>query len=283
MDGKKLKKRENFDIKPHKFDLGILAYQSYSHLDMHLLNKIAELKKSEYLDLYKYHRDHYIENYKQKGASEEEFFREIIDLVEEGIKTEKQKNPLKLSRSKKIKRDTRIRSFNSFLEVLESRDQWGIFGNKDDEIGNLKEKNLKLEAELKKLKEIEESLEEENEQLKNKVLEEEIEIVDLKKELREKRIFNSKKIAIRENDFHTFMNIILALENLKDPNLKNDRRSKGLFFNTKSKNTWVKLVCNNFSIDKKKIEYSRVENYLVKERVVSEKSRNVSIEFVKEE
>lgn len=283
MDGKYFKKRKNFDRAPHRFDLGILAYQNDSHLDMHFLNKIAELKNSEYLDLYKYHRDYYLKNYKQKGASEEEFFREIINLVEEGIKTEKQKNPVKLSRSKKIKRDTRIRSFNSFLEVLESRDQWGIFDNKDDEIGNLKEKNLKLEAELKKLKEIEEYLEEKNEQLKNRVLEEEREIANLKKELREKRIFNSKKIAIREDDFHTFMNIVLALENLKDPNLKNDRRSKGLFFNTKSKNTWVKLVCNNFSIDKKKIEYSRVENYLVKERVVSENSRNVSIEFVKEE
>lgn len=301
MDGKYFKPRDPFKVGTHKYDLGTFVMSKETHRDRFFLNMLVEIPENELLDLYDYHSKYYQSKMKKPEEGKKEFFIECIELLESELKIEKDKDGYKMTSGQRRLNERRKSRFKKLLRLLEvERDEWNFFENENkelksisDNIREMKNKARFLGKENKELESISDNiqemkdqtrfLEKENERLSDELKEKNRQIGELRDKLKIFRVFNKKKTNIREDDFGTLINIFKNLIDLKDPAKLDDARFKGDFFKTQSKNTWIKLISNNFSIDGKAIKYSRVENYLVdRNRDLPKGARDVRIQLSKE-
>lgn len=277
MKGKYFKPRKIFSFKPNKYDLGTLT-SIKSRRDAFFLNKLMKLEEeNEFLELYDRHSNHYQEISDKPIEAKKEFFEALMELLENELEKEKNLDGKKASNWRKRDNNNRLERFPEFIKLLaKHRDEWGIYEND-------KETLRRIEGELRKALNKTSFLQDENKALKDELKRKNKELRDVKGQLSQFRIFNNKKISVRRGDFATLINLFLKLKNLQDPKWKKDRRSKGEFFQTKSSNTWVKLIANNFSEDGEEITYSRVENYIVRDRSPKKGTRDIKIEIFKDE
>ncbi|MBT2161272.1 hypothetical protein [Zobellia barbeyronii] len=260
MEGYFFKPRKNFDFNPNKYDLGLSIWKTISHLDMHFLNKIIDIDINEYPLLYDYHLTYYLETYKE--AEEKHFFSKLYDLILKYKTREFQKDSLKMSPKEKTKSEKTIKDYEDFIEMMKFKDQWGVTFSEKEDINNIR-KNLESNQDnIVSMKMKIKNLNNELTKLRNdyNYLEKTNQIVT---------VSSKKKIDIKKEYFGTVMNLMSKLKDIEIP-IESDTEKKisENLFVTNSKSTWVKIITNNFSQDGEEIKYSRVENYLDRERNV---------------
>lgn len=214
------KKRKNFDFKPHKYDLGIPFWPKNSHLDMHFLNKINELKDSEHENLYDYHKNHYLTS--SSEAKKEVFFEEVFILLDSQIKKELLKEPLKMNSKSKTKWEKRIQKYKSFLGFLKDKEEWDF---------------INPENETQKIKELKE------------------EIKELKSELKKFTVKNEHKIDIIDEDIDILIDIFHQIQNLT--HWKPGKSNELLI--SYSQNTWAKIISNYFTLRSKDLPFDTMK------------------------
>lgn len=320
MEGYFFKKRGKFDLNPNKFELGTPFWRTDSHLDMHFLNKIVKLDISEHINLYEFHKNHYLES--QQQAEEKLFFRKLLDLVEVEKKREPQRDPRKMSPREKEKLDKKIEKYEAFIRMLRVKDKWGITTTdwdmlskigkdikknreridslKKDEFNHLKKElesldkidkgltpnqEIKLDSIIQNLKEnlkTESLLARENQSLKKELIEQKEQYQNL--ELKYKKLFvkDGSKINIKEGHFGTLIAIIKSLKNIKEPTISNKNSPEEKILHTGADKTWLKLISNNFTSNGKEISLKALENYFYDDRKLPKKGYYSKVEVLSE-
>ncbi len=222
------KKRKNFDFKPHKYDLGIPFWPKSSHLDMHFLNKIVELKDSDHENLYNYHKNHYLTS--SSEAKREVFFDKVFILLDSRIKKELLKDPLKMDSNTKTKWEKRIQKYQSFLAFLKDKEEWGLINS---------------ENETQKIKELKE------------------EIKELKSELKKFSVKNEHKIEINDEDIDVLIDVFHQMQNLA--HWKPDKSHELLI--SHAQNTWAKIISNYFTLRSKNLHFDTMKKKFNKESI----------------
>lgn len=211
------KVRKQFDLNPNKYDLGTF-FPKKSHSDKLFLKLIRNLEGKEYKELYERHKNHYLQS--EPGAEEKMFFKELNDYVNRVIDKEKKKEHLWSHDKRNC--EVRILKYESFLEMMEEKDNWKI---------------LKPDSETEQIKLLMS------------------EIKQLKVELSKYRVKPEHKIEIVD-DKETIIDLFHQIQTLKngDP----DRKDKDLL-RTHSQNTWAKILANYFTVGNKEISFHTVK------------------------
>jgi hypothetical protein len=253
------KKRKNFDFKPHKYDLGIPFWQKNSHLDMHFLNKVVELKDGEYENLYDYHKNYYLTS--SSEGKKEVFFEELFILLDNQIKKELLKDPLKMDSKSKTKWEKRIQKYKSFLAFLKDKEEWDIIKSKEEVAWNqIQEINEKLKAKEDENK----ILQVENNNLFEQLNRKTKKIEELELERSKSRVLPQHKICIRFDKKETLIDIFHQLILLEHWNHKKYNDS---IFLTQSYNTWAKMISNNFTEGNQDISFDTVKKHFEKTKI----------------
>lgn len=221
MEGHFFKARKTFDFNPHVFDLGIPFMQWTSHLDMHFLNKIAEIPKDSLQPLYNYHLTYYLETV--DNADEKFYFTGLLELITDELAIEKRQDRRKLNSNRKNRHEKRIDKYKAFRETLKPLDKWELMSTESEQI-------IRMKGEIKKLKE----------------------------EISSLRVSDQFKIDIINGTKETIIGLLLEMKNLKDP--KSKKSIKDVFGNA-SQNTWAKIVANHFLDNGEIIKFGTVKNY----------------------
>ena len=212
--------RNPWNFNPHEYEIGTPFIQS-SFLDNHFLLKLYKLDEREFPEFYRFHLQHYIENFPDK---EYEFHRYLSEIVSTRIAQLKLIDPFS---RKALSAKARIQQLRAFQTFLESADQWNsskvlevVIAENNKEIVGLKEQIIKLKDELEALR----------------------------------RYEAKTKIDIRDKHLPTFVHLIHQLQELVLPD---ERR----LFNFQEQSGWYKLVSKYFTHDHKPIPIETARNY----------------------
>jgi len=212
--------RKPFFISSHKYDLGTFIGLWHRHDDNHFLLKVYEMDEEEFPDYYTHHLNYALEN---NLASEEDFFRYVWQIVEDGIKHYKAQDPF--SRNHALYRNN-IEKLQQFQNHLTGIDQWDarpahiVIAEKDELIQNQKMEIGKLQARLAELNEYE-------------VL---------------------KKISIEDNALPTLVDLLKQMSHLRLP-------SGRKLLACDKKSLYSKMISKYFSHDGRDIPLETSRNY----------------------
>lgn len=269
MEGYFFKPRKNFDYRPNKYDLGTFFWSRKSHFDRLFLKKIVNLADKEFLGLYEYHKNFYLENH-PKGQ-EKIFFTKLYEFIELAIDKEKKSIFDEFSSSGKTKSEFRIEKYESFIKMMKAKDIWDFSSDPSEGL-------RKIHKDLKSKRDNLELLTNENKKLEEELAKIKNEYENLKEKYRSVAVPPTKRIVIKSGYFGTFINLLIELKEIKEPKMPENNQLHKKIFETKAINTWVKLISNNFTEEGKEIETSRIENYIVKGRRLPRNSHQCKIE-----
>lgn len=219
---------------------------------------------------YNHHKTYYLNNH--SGAQEKLFFKELFNLVHRNKTLEIQRNPTNMGAREKSRWEKRIVKYESFLKMMKSKDDWEISSDISEGLRSI-HKNLKSKRDNLDF------LTNENKRLEEELATIKYEYEKLKEKYRSVVVSPTKKISIKKEHFGTFINLLSELKEVEEPKQSDNNKFQKRIFETKSINTWVKLITNNFTEEGKEIETSRVENYIVKGRRVPRNSYQCKIEI----
>ncbi|WP_113662384.1 hypothetical protein [Pedobacter nanyangensis] len=216
------KVRRSFDFSPHPYDIGNAFGPWKRTADSHFLLKIYQLDEGEYGEYYNYHLRYTLDNH---IASEEEFFRQVWQLVYDRIRYFRNKNPFNSNRQQHL---DNIDKLQQFQKILEGIDKWNarpshlVITEKELLIQQLKEENEKLKQQLAQLNQYE----------------------------------VKQKISIEDEHLPTLIDVFQQMRNLKLP-------SDRLLLRCDFRATYAKLIAKYFSHGEKDIPVETARNYFV--------------------
>ena len=146
------KPRKHLDVSPHPYDIGNLLGSWQKYQDNHFLNKVYEVKESEFEVFYKYHLSHTIE---KNICNEEVFFVKVSGIVENRINRLKGEDPFSYYHDRHIFRIEKLQQFQKYLNGI---DKWNarpaniIIAEKEESIQKQNMEIEKLQARLDELK-----------------------------------------------------------------------------------------------------------------------------------
>lgn len=219
------KPRKSFSFSAHPYDLGTFVGLWHSHDDNHFLLKIYRMEEMEFSDYYSYHLNYALQN---NLASEEDFFRYVWQIVQDGIKHYKAQDPF--SRNHSLYRKN-IEKLQQFQNHLTSIDQWDarpahlVIAEKDELIQRQKTEIEKLQTRLAELNEYE-------------VL---------------------QKISIEDNSLPTLVDLLKQMSQLTLPSGRN-------FLACDKKSPYSKMISKYFSHDGRDIPLETSRNYFVEKK-----------------
>jgi hypothetical protein len=270
MEGYFFKPRKNFDYRPNKYDLGTFFWSKKSHLDRLFLKKIVNLADNEYLGLYEYHKNFYLENHPE--GREKIFFTKLDEFIKMAIDKEKKSILDEFSSTEKTKSEFRIKKYEAFIKIMKVKDIWNFTSDPSEGVKKML-KNIKAKQDVEQL------LTNENKRLEEELAEIKNKYENLIEKYRSLAVPHTKRIVIKRGYFGTFINLLLELKEVEEPEQSEDNQFPKKIFETKAINTWVKLITNNFTEEGEEIVTSRVENYIVKGRRVPRNSYQCKIEI----
>jgi hypothetical protein len=216
------KSRKRFDFFPHPYDIGNLFGPWRRNADSHFLLKFYRLEFEKYGEYYAYHLKHTLEN---NIATEEEFYRQLWELIETRIKHFQNKNPHSSNHEQNLIRIEKLQQFQKFLMGI---DRW----NARPAPLVIKEKDYTIQQytnEIEKLKQ---------------------QIADLTQyEVRQ-------KISIEDEHLPTFIDLLQQMRSLRLP-------SGRLLLRSDHKITYAKMIAKYFSHGEKHIPVETARNYFV--------------------
>ncbi|WP_426327994.1 hypothetical protein [Pedobacter sp. R-06] len=216
------KARKLFDFFPHIYDIGNLFGPWRRNADSHFLLKFYRLEIEKYGEYYAYHLKHTLEN---NIAAEEEFFKELWELIETRIKHFRNKNPHSSDHEQNLIRIGKLKQFQEFLNGI---DKW----NARPAALVIEEKDLIIQKHLN-------------------------EIGKLKQQVAELTQYEVKqKISIEDEHLPTLVDLLQQMRNLKLP-------SGRLLLRCDHKITYAKIIAKYFSHGEKDIPVETARNYFV--------------------
>jgi len=216
------KARKRFDFFPHPYDIGNLFGPWKRNADSHFVLKLYKLDAREYQDYYAHHLNHTLKN---KISPEEEFFKQLWELIDTRIKHFRNKNPHGSDHEQNLIRIEKLKQFQKFLMGI---DRW-----------NARPALLVIEE-------------------KDKIIQQYInEIEKLKQQIIQLTQYEVKqKISIEDEHLPTFIDLMKQMRNLRLP-------SDRLLLRCDHKITYAKMISKYFSHGEKDIPVETVRNYFV--------------------
>lgn len=142
--------RGRFDFSPNRFEVGNPIIQNKIQADNFFLKKLYRLPENEFEAYYNFHLAYFLES---NPNQEEAFFKYVHSVVNTRINYLNSRNPFSGTAKRNVEPKRKLDAFITFLKTI---DHWHkteplelVIGDKDNQIGKLKERIAELEALLK--------------------------------------------------------------------------------------------------------------------------------------
>lgn len=146
------KPRKRFDFSPHPYEVGHLIGSWQKYEDNHFLNKLYEVDLNKFDEFYKYHLAYALE---ENTCSEEAFFVQVWETVENRIKNLKAKDPYSTYHDRYVFRIGKLQQFQKYLNSIDewnARPAYVVVAEKEEIIRKQKKEIEELQARLDALK-----------------------------------------------------------------------------------------------------------------------------------
>lgn len=146
------KYRKSFDFSAHPYDIGTFTNFWYDYDDNHFLLKLYKLSENQYSEYYNYHLSHTL---MEEIGNEEDFFRQVVQIVRIMINYYEKKSPFSSSHALHV---NTIKKLQNFQKYLDSIDEWNarpahiIIAEKEELIQKQNMEIEKLQSSLDSLK-----------------------------------------------------------------------------------------------------------------------------------
>ncbi|WP_029281901.1 hypothetical protein [Pedobacter sp. R20-19] len=211
--------RDPFDTTPHRFEIGNPIKFDRKKGDNFFFKKFFSLEFEEYAEYYQFHLDWFVSN--NNSNTEEEFFKHVLDKIEDQIVHYHKKSITSLDTIKSLK------ALRKFKDVLVRFDKWHLKKSLEIVVSEQEIEILRLKQEILLLKDQIKSL---------------------------NRYESDQKIRLLDGNLPQLIDLVKQIQDLELPDGKKLARSQ-------SQSPWYKMIARYFQHGESEISLETLRNY----------------------